>query len=183
MKNLFTLPVFAIILIAFLSSCKKDNPISNPISNPDGTVSVTLNGLANLILYEGIDPNPYRVGYQYLNFQFGMTQSSLSCQSTINTCPTAVSDFRCGQLYAKIDVANIGEVGGLGYVTSKPNSGYSPVSQIQKGHGYVIRYKKTHDQTDQTYPYFYARFYVVDWLTSATSGGVIGATVNYQNPF
>jgi len=182
MKKIFTFPVFAIILIAFLSSCKKDDIVADP----EGTITVTLNDASPLTIYQGIDPDPmYPLAPDWVNlfFQFGMTQSTLNAQSTINVCQYPQMGSQCDQIYNQIDVANLGNVSGLGNVTTKPSSGYLPVSAIQKGHGYVIRYRKTHDQSNSNFPYYYARFYVVDWLTSSTTGGVIGATIKYQNPF
>ena len=182
MKNQFMFPVFAIILIAFLSSCNNEDV--DQVADPEGTITITLNGHPSLIIYQGIDAEPlYPQAPQwvYLFFHFGMDTNTLNAVSTINISPNP-NENQVDQLYNTIDVANVGSVSGLGYVTTKPTTGYSPQSALQKGHGYVIRYRKTHDQSNINYPYFYARFYVVDWLKS-TTGGIIGVTINYQNPF
>ena len=63
----------------------------------------------------------------------------------------------------------VGSVSGLSKVSDTPSTG-SWISQyaVKKGYGYVIRGKAT----DGTYRY--ARVYVVDILTGASSGGIIG---------
>jgi hypothetical protein len=81
------------------------------------------------------------------------------------------------------EVANMGPCNGLGDVITKPSSGYSSASSIQEKHGYVVRFRKSYDQTDITLSYTYARFYVVNWLTSSTDHGVVGATIKIQYPF
>ncbi|MFH1296818.1 MAG: DUF5036 family protein [Bacteroidota bacterium] len=179
MKTIIIYSFFTIILIALLSSCKKDDIVADP----DGTITLTLNASAGWIIYQGLDPNPIVSHMPHIFFHFGMDPSTLNSLGTINYCPSPISGSGCGQIYSAFDVANLGKVSGLGNVTIKPSSGYAPTCAIQKGYGYVIRYRKTHDQSNTTFPYYYARFYVVDWLTSATTGGVIGATVKYQNPF
>lgn len=173
------LPVIAILLIAIFSSCNKEE--LNQVADPEGTITITLNGHPSLIIYQGIDAEPLYPQWVYLFFHFGMETNTLNATSTINISANP-DENSVHQLYNTIDVANLGSVNGLGYVTTKPSTGYTPQSALQKGHGYVIRYRKTHDQSNINYPYFYARFYVVDWLTS-TTGGVIGVTINYQNPF
>lgn len=81
------------------------------------------------------------------------------------------------------EVANIGLVNGLGYVTQKPSNGYTNQATIEVSHGYVIRYKKAFQLNSAGLEYFYARFYVVNFLTSATTGGVNGAVIKYQKLF
>lgn len=84
-------------------------------------------------------------------------------------------------LSSNSDIIDIGEVAGLGNIVSIPTTGYSSSAAVVPGHGYVI--KSTQRESgiglNQT---IYVRLYVVDFMTS-TSGGIMGATVKYQNPF
>lgn len=80
-------------------------------------------------------------------------------------------------------IANVGSVDGLGYVETVPTSGWAARLAVQPGCGYVIRYRGSENQRN----YYtmdaslerYARFYVVEWVTS-TAGGIIGAKVRFQ---
>ena len=71
-------------------------------------------------------------------------------------------------------IVSVGQVSGLSKVTNIPSSGWSPQSRVKEGNGYVIR-GKAKDGT-----YRYARVYVIDLMTGASSGGVIGATIRYE---
>lgn len=68
-------------------------------------------------------------------------------------------------------IVSVGQVPGLSKVTNIPNSGWSYKVIVKKGHGYIIR------NSTQNH---YARVYVVDMMTDASSGGVIGATIRYE---
>lgn len=71
-------------------------------------------------------------------------------------------------------IVSVGQVSGLSKVNNFPSSGWSRQALVKKGNGYVIR-GKAKDGT-----YRYARVYVIDLMTGASSGGVIGATIRYE---
>lgn len=84
-------------------------------------------------------------------------------------------------LSSNSDIIDIGEVAGLGNIVSIPTTGYSSSAAVVPGHGYVIK-STQREQGIGLNQTIYVRLYVVDFMTS-TSGGIMGATVKYQNPF
>ena len=74
------------------------------------------------------------------------------------------------------DFATFGKVSGLGNVNKIPTSGWANAVAVTLGTGYVARYQGGNKTT-------YVRIYVIDYILSATSGGVIGANIKYQSPF
>lgn len=70
-------------------------------------------------------------------------------------------------------IASIGQVNGLGNVSSIPTAGWAPAVAVIPGNGYVV-YDGNNDE-------FY-RVYVTSYIHS-TAGGVMGANVKYQRPF
>lgn len=88
----------------------------------------------------------------------------------------------CGEAHNG-EIASVGSVSGLGEVKTIPSGGWSGEVAAQKRRGYVIRYKKAYDYRNPRVSYTYARAYVVDYLTSATTGGILGVVVKYESPF
>jgi hypothetical protein len=80
------------------------------------------------------------------------------------------------------EIADVGEVGGLGDVLGKPAMGWTTLGAVEVGHGYVARFRHSRNYANTSLPYFYARLYVTGWLLD-TSDGMIGAKVKYQLPF
>ena len=81
------------------------------------------------------------------------------------------------------DIVCIGNVNGLSRINSIPNSGWASKVAVQPGKGYIIRSKNpTGNYGNSYYNQFckYARVYVVDWI-EGTSGGILGATIRYQD--
>lgn len=82
-------------------------------------------------------------------------------------------------------IASIGAVSGLAKVNSIPSSGWTNSAAVVPGCGYIVKYEWK-NVTVRESPYTtknlvrYARLYVVDYMTSATNDGIIGATVKYQ---
>lgn len=182
MKLFVTNICFTIVFMILLSSCETAVP-----KDPEGTVVFNVTSGYDLIPIKCIDPNPKICPYNndeypFLQFHFGMQTNSLNLSFTLASC---LSDgAQCHYSWGNaVEIANIGPVGGLGAIKDKPTTGYHFVSSAQKGHGYVIRYRKTHNQSDVSQPLMYSRFYLQDWVTSATTGGIIGATVRFQGPF
>lgn len=169
-----------LVVSAALIACKPEE-----IPDPAGTVSMSINSTADetpIIIYEGapdIDPGyPWEEIYRV---KFGM--------------PTGQTVFKFATWYWSTDgynydyktdnncwISDIGEVDGLGYVVEKPTSGYAKNVTVTSGHGYVFKIKKSADLSS-TQPDYYGRVYVLDYATSATSGGIIGADLKYQFPF
>jgi len=182
MKKKQIYAAMAIILIAIISSCTKD---TKDVPDPAGTITTNLNSW--YMLYEGTASVPYVTiydSYPYIQRILGMDISNLTTSFQIK-----LWDGQPNSGYFNGDVessgggetVNIGAVHGLGNVTDKPGSGYTNNCLLQKGHGYVVRYKKSYN-TPSDVTFYYARFYVVDWVIS-TTGGIIGANITLQNPF
>lgn len=84
-------------------------------------------------------------------------------------------DQEHGNHYGSIgEISNIGNVGNLSGITNIPTSGWVSQMAVMPGKGYVIRYRGF------GFNYTYARVYVKDWILS-TDGGIIGATIAYQD--
>ena len=78
---------------------------------------------------------------------------------------------------------DLGAVGGLGDVITKPTAGWTTTLSAQPGHGYVVRYRHAHDYNAATeLPYYYARVYVDSYITNVF-GEIIGVKIKYQLPF
>jgi hypothetical protein len=172
--------VIAIIAIAFSCTKTEDN-----VPDPAGTITTNLNSW--YMLYEGTASVPYTTQYaSYPNIQriLGMDLPSLTTSFQVK-----LDEGLPNSGYFNWDVestegseaVNMGKVNGLGNVTTKPTSGYTKSCSLQEGHGYVVRYKKSYN-TPSDINYYYARFYIVDWVLN-TSGGIIGANITLQNPF
>jgi hypothetical protein len=170
----------AIIAIALISSCTKTK---DNVPDPTGTITTNLNSW--IMLYEGTASVSYVTQYgTYPNIQriLGMDIPSLTTSFQIK-----LADAYNGYINWDVEssggseVVNIGEVNGLGNVTTKPASGYTKSCSLQKGHGYVVRYKKSYN-TPSDATFYYARFYLVSWVVS-TTGGIMGANITFQSPF
>lgn len=71
-------------------------------------------------------------------------------------------------------IASLGKVKGLGNVSDIPLAGWASRVAVVPGQGYVAH----NEYSDE-----YVRIYVIEYIASATTGGVIGAEVKYQKPF
>jgi hypothetical protein len=179
MKKVSIFSISAVVLIALILSCKKENTV---VADPEGTITVSINDGNNMFIYEGVASKPYNQ-YPYLIIALAITTSTLNTNFAMTACPDGGNPHGENFYNTGGEAANVGAVEGLGEVTDIPNSGYSTRCIFEKGHGYVVRYKKSYDQSDPDLPYFYGRFYVVDWLISSTTDGVIGVIIKYQGPF
>ena len=79
-------------------------------------------------------------------------------------------------------IASVGEVAGIGNITSIPQTGWSSSVAVIPSYGYVVA-TPWQENGNIDYDHLqYARIYVVDYIVG-TSGGIIGATIKYQSPF
>ena len=183
--------LYLISCCLFFISCGLSPTAPMIPSDPDGTMTVNLSTTVDYGLFQGLADKqyPYTIYpegkavtayYPYVIICLSMTPI-LNTHFNITVCPSLANPNGENFYNTGGEVANMGTCDGLGDVTTKPSSGYSSVSSIQEKHGYVVRFRKSYDQADITLPYTYARFYVVNWLTS--NGGVVGATIRVQLPF
>jgi hypothetical protein len=174
MKKTFCL----LSICLFFISCGPTAPVIP--SDPEGTMTVNLSTTVDYGLFVGLADKPLS-SMPYVIICFSMT-NTLNTHFNITVCESLIYPSGANFYNTGGEVVDMGTCDGLGDVTTKPSSGYSSVSSIQLNHGYVIRFRKSYDQTDITLPYTYARFYAVNWLTS-TTGGIIGVTIKVQLPF
>ena len=187
MKKNLILIISVITLSVINFSCTKDS--ATPVSDPAGTITTTLVSGSDFALYADLAAdgpyNIYDASYPYVRVRLGFSYSSLNTYFQTDISKTSV--FTYGEYVTSGDTGgeavNIGAVNGLGEVTSKPVSGFINHCTMEIGHGYVVRYHKSQNISNATLPYFYYRFYVENWLTSASTGAVNGAVVKIQGPF
>ena len=133
-----------------------DDPYK-PVSDPEGTILVAMRNLSNGST--NVTPDGCG-GYFYIG----------------------KDDNFYGEIgsYSRWKFTFWGQCSGLGNVTSIPASGWADQVAVVPGHGYVgmcpNRYNNPPDTT-------YVRFYVTEYMTAASGGGIIGAYVKYQSPF
>lgn len=194
MKKNIVYSVVVIILIASVFACGQGSSSNNAdtAADPADTITTSVNYTADntpIELYAGLaDDGPYTSGsytYPYVIVYFGIDSSLnfLFATAQAEYLGTRTNPHWDGLGSDGGEVANVGQVTGLGDVTEKPSSGWSNTVAVEVGHGYVVRFKKSGYYSTANLPYVYARVYVVENLISSTSGGVIGAKIKYQTPF
>ena len=99
----------------------------------------------------------------------------------IGDCGIAMNDVNNFRMQLG-EIADIGEVAGLGNVTTIPESGWTSRTVVVPGHGYVLRRSFNSGYPSYNTYYTYARLYATEYLLS-TSGGIIGVQIKYQTPF
>ena len=75
---------------------------------------------------------------------------------------------------ARYDIARVGSVANMSAINTIPTSGWVNQIAVNPGMGYIIRYG------GNGFGYTYARLFVKEWLVN-TNGGIIGATLVYQD--
>ncbi len=83
--------------------------------------------------------------------------------------------------YYRTTFCDIGEVAGLGNITTIPVIGWASKVQVVPGHGYVAVREERDYYGNYSVEAIY-RIFVLDWIGSA-EGGIIGANIKYQTPF
>jgi hypothetical protein len=145
------------------------------------TLSLTGYPSAGVYVYQGREEGPDQ-SWPYVQICVQIYDASL------NFTPTAVSaqDSAITNYYIRhkvgAELANLGEVEGLGAITEKPTSGWTNATAVEANCGYVVRFKHSYDVAAPGLPYYYYRMYVEKMLTDVY-GELIGAKVKYQGPF
>lgn len=75
-------------------------------------------------------------------------------------------------------LVDIGEVKGLGNVSYIPRTGWANRVSVVPGHGYIMAEYNPYGGEAK-----FTRFFVMEWMTAALTGGIIGAEIKYQAPF
>ena len=158
-------------LLVMVVGCGKDNGGSDKsVPDPEGTVTIAMRNESNghtIVLPDGCS------GF----FLIG---------SDNNFYTFVDGDFYgCRGMWT---FASVGKVSGLANIKQIPTSGWSYMAAVMPGYGYVAKCEnyESYDSGNKFRPTgttTYVRIYVVDYITTAGSGGVIGANVKYQSPF
>ena len=159
MKKILAIMLTAIALIA--SGCGKDDGPDNP-EKPD------------------VPETPVTPPTQEVEDPEGTVRLSMRNDNNGGTT--------LGQLYIdKADnfavsgsgkIVDLGEMKGLGNVTYIPKKGWANKASVVPGHGYVLC-----EFDYQTGNPKFTRFYCLEYMTAAVTGGIIGAEIKYQTPF
>ena len=168
----------------FIFSCDtSDDSGNNSKPDPEGTITTNITNATWTRLYLG--PNSNLSSYPCVAIDFNMNIPSGNIQfytAVTDNCSKPITQWWNISTQYGGEAADMGKVIGLGNVTTKPTVGYSNVAALLPGHGYVIRWRKTDNYLTSTQPYFYHRFYVIEYSEN-TSGGIMGVVIKLQGPF
>ncbi|MBR1549269.1 MAG: hypothetical protein IJ634_01360 [Bacteroidales bacterium] len=161
-KRLLMLFASAAVLMV---GCEKENVSNSANNNPVITDDDT-----------GIEFNMSNDGSNYLQFIASYIASNGGIQtSTIEFAINKSNNFYLEHYsIIKCEIARVGNVASMSSINSIPTSGWVQQIAVNPGTGYLIRYK------GDGFGYTYVRLYVKDWIVN-TSGGIIGATIVYQD--
>ncbi|MBO7581138.1 MAG: DUF5036 family protein [Bacteroidaceae bacterium] len=151
-------------------SCRKDTP-STPI-DPDNTENPNNTEIPDSPT-DCIDPED-AITVNLRND--GGSVTILDWPLKISTA----NNFEYGNGSVCVTIVSVGEVSGLGCVTSIPQTGWSHQVAVIPGCGYVLRFAQRNEATDSYIAIKYARLYVVRYLLNATNEGILGAEIKYQ---
>ncbi len=170
-----------ICLIYLVTACKpEDTTPPDPVGTNTYIFRAEEKGY-NLDLYKSTDDDPL---HNFVWIRFGLSSNALNFGFiTVNYIN---SDFSSSYYNIRYEnggeIVNLGKVDGLGSITDIPTSGWTSSSAAEVGHGYVVRYKHTSEYGNTALPYYYARFYVTEYINN-TTGGIGFVKVKYQNDF
>jgi len=179
-KNVcFRLAVMVAVMLPLFVSCDKKD--GEKKEDPAGTIEANVRN-DDRWSFATISLGRYTYTYTYGD---GPTEGPLEVGLDIDGSNNFFLRYDGGQgdeMKEKF-IANVGSVDGLAYVETIPTSGWSARLAVKPGCGYVIRYRGSENQrlyyTMDASLERYARFYVVEWVTS-TAGGIIGARVKFE---
>jgi len=176
-KRGFALCVFAGVLLTLVPSCGL-----MPVADPDGTMTISLVDYHEGVpMYQGREEGPDQY-WPYVSLVVQIYENSMNFTPTaVSAMDSAITNYYIRHGYGA-ELANLGQVEGLGSVTEKPTSGWAGTTAVEANHGYVVRFKHSYDVGAPGLPYYHYRMYVQDVLTDIY-GGFAGATVKYQGPF
>jgi hypothetical protein len=168
MASMLMIAAFAAVAV----SCSKDEDPSDPndpnsvVPDPEGTITANISPDTRIIVRD-VDYNS-NVG------NIGWTRPDNF---------DLYSDF--GDVY--VSICDLGEMKGLGNITSIPSTGYTTPTYAHRGdesvaceagHGYVVKFEIFSNNPNLNREPIYTRLYVVEPIVS-TVGGIMGAKVKY----
>ncbi len=168
-SHLLILSVAALLSFFFVSCSKDEEEESDMQENTENLSNQDPEGTIVLNMISGTDGNYYKIA--------DMGEIHVD----------AANNFRGKNVNYVLEFVNLGKVEGLGKITQIPESGWSESAAIVPGTGYVMRYTPNQSINGIIQ---YARIYVVDYLSTATTdefgittGSNSGAIIKYQAPF
>lgn len=164
--------VAAMLLGLAFTACEKEDTTSgnNGGGNNNGTaITDDDTGIELNMLNDGSDEIYFEVNYIDYDGFVRSTRIYIAMSTSNNFFLRQTNSAAL-----EYDISRVGSVAGMPAITNIPTSGWVKQIAVNPGTGYVIRYK------GQGFGYTYARLYVKDWIVG-TGGGIIGATVVYQD--
>ena len=171
MKKFLVLLVAILLCLPLMIGCGKDgtdNPTTpnnpdNPVTDPEGTITLAVRNWDNgrtTAIADGCN------GFFAIRGDNNFAGGSQSYE--------AIWSF-----------ATIGQVYGVGSIKKIPTNGFSHWAAVKPGYGYVAKCinQKWENGEWVVVDTAHVRIYVDAWINSATTGGVMGATIKYQSPF
>ena len=174
MRKTITALLTSMLLCIAFTACEKESTTSN-----ENNGSGNNNGFVITNDETGIELNMSNNGNDKIYFETGYLNNYGSISSAGFYLALSSSNnfyLRDNNGNLTYDIARVGNVAGMSAINSIPSSGWVKQVAVSPGTGYIIRYCYGNGI------YTYARLFVKDWITS-TGGGIIGATVIYQDNF
>lgn len=171
MKRAITTLMAAMLLGLAFTSCEKEDTTggNNGGGNNNGPV-ITDDDTGIELNMSNSGNDRLRFETNYINYYGNIgTASFYLCISNSNNF---YFEYNNGQI--EYDIARVGTMTSMSSINSIPSTGWVKQIAVNPGTGYIIRYK------GEGFGYIYARLYVKDWIVS-TGGGIIGATIVYQD--
>ena len=172
MKKTITALIATILLSLAFTSCEKDNATNGGGNNNEPAITDDDNGIELNMSNNGNDRIFFDAQILTSNGYIEVTRIYLAISSSNNFYIEENNDYHYGS--AMYDIARVGSVANMSAINTIPTSGWVNQIAVNPGIGYIIRYGGS------GFGYTYARLFVKEWLVN-TNGGIIGATVVYQD--
>lgn len=172
MKKMITILIATILLAFAFTSCEKDIATNGGENNNGPIITDDDTGIEFNMSNNGNDRIYFDAQILTYEGYIEVTRIYLAISSSNNFYLEENNDIHYGS--AMYDIARVGSVANISAINTIPTSGWVNQIAVNPGIGYIIRYGGS------GFGYTYMRLFVKDWLVN-TNGGIIGATVVYQD--
>lgn len=155
-KKLIFLCFLSCMMVGIGSSCSKDDEPSNPDKPTTNNPNKPVNDPSNTVTVNLLSGQTYRESTKLGDYLY------VYVDDAYNICGDGA------------EIVDLGQVAGLGNITSAPLSGWKSKTAAIVGHGYMLR-------STETWGGDLARLYIDSEMVSV-GGGIMGYTVKYQCP-